>query len=137
MKQTAVIKWGVLAAVLLVCGLVPLPRHTAEVRIGSKKFTESVILGEMLRLLAANAGLDAVHYREFGGTRIVFNALETGEVDVYPEYTGTIRQEILAKVQLTDDEAMDRELRSRGVGHIKVPRLQQYVRAGLDQEAGR
>ena len=119
MKQTAVIKWGVLAAALLLCGLVPLPRHTAEVRIGSKKFTESVILGEMLRLLAVNAGLDAVHYREFGGTRIVFNALETGEVDAYPEYTGTIRQEILAKEQPSNDDAMSQELRSRGVGISK------------------
>ena len=119
MKQTAVIKWGVLGAMLLVGGLVPLPRHTAELRIGSKKFTESVILGEMLRLLAANSGLDAVHYREFGGTRIVFNALETGEVDAYPEYTGTIRQEILAKGQLPDDDAMNRALQARGVGVSK------------------
>jgi osmoprotectant transport system permease protein len=119
MKQAAVIKWIALAATLLVFGLVPLPRHTAQVRIGSKKFTESVILGEMLRLLAASAGLDAVHYREFGGTRIVFNALEVGEVDAYPEYTGTIRQEILAKEKPPDDEAMTRELRSRGVGISK------------------
>ena len=117
MKQTAVIKWGVLAVALLVCGLIPLPRHTAEVRIGSKKFTESVILGEMLRLLAANAGLDAVHYREFGGTRIVFNALETGEVDAYPEYTGTIRLEILAEKQLPDDDAMNHGAAAQGVGH--------------------
>jgi glycine betaine/choline ABC-type transport system substrate-binding protein len=116
MKQTAVIKWGVLAAVLLLCGLVPLPRHVAEVRIGSKKFTESVILGEMLRLLAANAGLDAVHYREFGGTRIVFTALETGEIDAYPEYTGTVRQEILANERLPDNDAMNHALQSRAVG---------------------
>ena len=105
MKHTAVLKWVGLALTLLVFGLVPLPRHSAQVRIGSKKFTESVILGEMLRLITTNAGLDSVHYREFGGTRIVFNALESGEINAYPEYTGTIQQEILAGEKVSDDEA--------------------------------
>jgi osmoprotectant transport system permease protein len=45
-----------------------------EVRIGSKKFTESVILGEAARLLVAEAGLKARHRRELGGTRVLWNA---------------------------------------------------------------
>jgi len=119
MKHTAVLKWAGLALTLLIVGLVPLPRHSAQVRIGSKKFTESVILGEMLRLITTNAGLDSVHYREFGGTRIVFNALESGEIDAYPEYTGTIQQEILARENVSDDDAMKHELQSRGIGISK------------------
>jgi osmoprotectant transport system permease protein len=86
------------------------------VRIGSKKFTESVILGEMLRLLAEQAELEAVHYREFGGTRIVFDALVAGEIDVYPEYTGTIREEILARQKLPDDAAARAALEKLGIG---------------------
>ena len=74
-----------------------------QVRIGSKKFTESVILGEMLRLLAEEAGLEVAHYREFGGTRIVFDALAAGEIDVYPEYTGTITAEIFAGQDIEDE----------------------------------
>ena len=49
------------ALLLLAAGLVPLPRREVQVRIGSKKFTESVILGEALRLLAAEAGLETTH----------------------------------------------------------------------------
>lgn len=119
MKHAAIYKWASLAVVLLAAGLVPLPRRGAQVRIGSKKFTESVILGETLRLLAANAGLEAVHYREFGGTRIVFDALEAGQIDVYPEYTGTIVHEILAGKELPNEEAVRRELQARGLGISK------------------
>jgi osmoprotectant transport system permease protein len=66
-----------------------------SVAIGSKKFTENVILGEMATLLARDRGLQAEHRRELGGTRVLWNALLNGEIDVYPEYTGTIIKEIL------------------------------------------
>ncbi|MGE0537701.1 MAG: glycine betaine ABC transporter substrate-binding protein [Pirellulales bacterium] len=105
-----------LVLVLLVAGLAPVPRRDVQVRIGSKKFTESVILGEMLRLLAEDAGLDAAHYREFGGTRIVFDALAAGEIDVYPEYTGTILAEIFANQQIDDEAALRARLREQGIG---------------------
>jgi osmoprotectant transport system permease protein len=73
----------------------------------------------MLRLLVADAGLEVAHYREFGGTRIVFQALQAGEIDAYPEYTGTIRQEILAGQILPDDDSMTRDFQSRGIGMSK------------------
>jgi osmoprotectant transport system permease protein len=118
-KHAPLLKWPALVGVLLAVGLVPLPRREADVRIGSKKFTESVILGEALRLLAVDAGLDAAHYREFGGTRIVFDALVAGEIDAYPEYTGTIVQEILAGKNAPDEAAIAEELEKRGVGMSK------------------
>jgi len=84
------------------------PGHAADdntVTIGSKKFTESVILGEILRHCAASTGATALHRRDLGGTRILWNALESGDIDAYPEYTGTISQEILASEHVsTDDE---------------------------------
>jgi len=104
-----------IAAVLLVAGLVPAPRHEVEIRIGSKKFTESVILGEVLRLLTEQGGLSATHYREFGGTRIVFDALAAGEIDAYPEYTGTILGEIFAGKKIADAESMRQELGKLGI----------------------
>ena len=48
------------------------------VAIGSKKFTESVILGEMMGLLFQQVDLLFVHRRELGGTRVLWNALQSG-----------------------------------------------------------
>lgn len=116
MKHGPVWKLAAIVAVLLAAGLVPAPREEVQVRIGSKKFTESVILGEVLRLLDQEAGLNVTHYREFGGTRIVFDALAAGEIDAYPEYTGTIRGEIFAGREVGDAEAMRQELAKLGIG---------------------
>ena len=51
-----------------------------RVVVGSKSFTESVILGEILTQLLESNGFPAVHKREFQGTRLVFNALKFGEL---------------------------------------------------------
>lgn len=119
MKSRSLIKLVVLTLVLLVTGLAPLPHRDAQLRLGSKKFTESVILGEMMRLLAEGAGLEVAHYREFGGTRIVFDALVAGEIDLYPEYTGTITAEILAGQDVPEDRTMHDLLREKGIGISK------------------
>ena len=66
----------------------------APVRVGSKSFTESVIVGELAKDVLARQGIPAEHVRGLGGTRVVWNALVRGDVDVYPEYTGTLAQEI-------------------------------------------
>lgn len=76
---------------------------SGPVRIGSKAFTENVILGEMAAHLVTEAGATAAHERELGGTRVLWNALLRGDLDVYPEYTGTIRQEILAGQDVSED----------------------------------
>jgi osmoprotectant transport system permease protein len=86
-----------------------------DVRIGSKKFTESVILGEIATQLLASRGIPARHQRELGGTRILWDALRAGEIDVYPEYTGTLRQEILTGAADADDAALARALYAEGI----------------------
>ena len=63
--------------------------------IGSKKFTESYVLGEIARRALADAGIPAEHRQGMGGTIILWQALYDGQIDIYPEYTGTIAQEIL------------------------------------------
>ena len=63
-------------------------------RIGSKRFTESYILGEAL-LRAVEGSARAEHKPGLGNTGIVFAALKSGSIDAYPEYTGTIAREIL------------------------------------------
>ncbi|MFQ3592251.1 MAG: glycine betaine ABC transporter substrate-binding protein [Gemmataceae bacterium] len=66
------------------------------VAVGSKSFTESVILGEMIQQLLESKGYPAIHKAELGGTQILFQALRTGQLDLYVEYTGTLMQELLA-----------------------------------------
>ncbi len=65
--------------------------------VGSKNFTEGVVLGELIRAMAASTGTSAAHRQALGGTRVVFNALVSGEIDIYAEYTGTLTHEILAQ----------------------------------------
>jgi osmoprotectant transport system permease protein len=71
------------------------PATAGAVIIGSKKFTESYVLGEIARRALNNASVAAEHRQGMGGTIILWQALRGGQIDAYPEYTGTIAQEIL------------------------------------------
>ncbi|RZK00667.1 MAG: ABC transporter permease subunit [Novosphingobium sp.] len=102
---------------LLLLALIALPARAETV--GSKKFTEGVILGEMARLALERAGVPATHRRELGGSRILWDALKAGEIDVYPDYTGTLRFEILSGQHLTDDRALPRALAAQGLAMSK------------------
>jgi osmoprotectant transport system substrate-binding protein/osmoprotectant transport system permease protein len=63
--------------------------------IGSKKFTESYVLGEIAKRTLNDAGIPAEHRQGMGGTIILWQALRGRQIDAYPEYAGTIAQEIL------------------------------------------
>lgn len=66
--------------------------------VASKQFTEGRLLSEiMAQLLEARTDLKVERRMDLGGTRIVFDALKAGEIDVYPEYTGTGLLEILGE----------------------------------------
>ncbi len=67
------------------------------VQVGSKRVTESYILGELLRQTLVQAGVPATHQQGLGNTGILAQALASGAVHVYPEYTGTIVREILKR----------------------------------------
>jgi osmoprotectant transport system permease protein len=86
----------------------------ASFRIGSKNFTESVILGEIGAGLGRQTGIQVEHRRQLGGTRILWRALENGQIDVYPEYTGTLAQELL-QIPGADVDALRAALAARGL----------------------
>jgi osmoprotectant transport system permease protein len=88
---------------------------TAELTVGSKKFTENVILGEVVTQLARGQGLAVEHRRELGGTRVLWNGLVRGDIDIYPDYTGTIRREILQQYDLKTDAEVISKLAEFGV----------------------
>lgn len=85
--------------------------------VGSKKFTESVVLGELTRLGIEDRGGEAIHRDQLGGTRVLWSALQRGDIDVYPEYTGTIAEEIFSgELSAADLETMRARLRESGIG---------------------
>ncbi|WP_425487609.1 glycine betaine ABC transporter substrate-binding protein [Marilutibacter spongiae] len=85
-----------------------------SLRVGSKNFTESVILGEIAAGVGRQQGHSVEHRRQLGGTRILWRALEEGDIDLYPEYTGTLAQELLQMPGADEDDLVD-ALATRGL----------------------
>jgi len=109
-----------LAALVLVA---PAAAAARPLRVGSKAFTESVILGEIATGAVRSAGVEAEHRAALGGTRLLWDSLVSGAIDVYPEYTGTIVEEILAgdgfapgQSSAQDRDRLASALAARGVG---------------------
>jgi osmoprotectant transport system permease protein len=93
-------------ALAAVCGATA----AQPLKVGSKRFTESYILGEILARAAPGE-----HRPGLGNTGIVFAALRTGAIDVYPEYTGTIAREILKLAGNPDLAALNKALAPQGL----------------------
>ncbi len=87
--------WRVLLAAFAVVACAP--SLAASVSVGSKRFTESYILGEIVQQTLRAQGIDATHKPGLGNTGILEAALRSGAIDIYPEYTGTIAREILKR----------------------------------------
>ncbi len=65
------------------------------IRVGAKHFTEGYILSEIISQLLEANGLKVDRKYNLGGTLICFEALKNSDIDIYPEYSGTISSEIL------------------------------------------
>jgi osmoprotectant transport system permease protein len=101
--------------ILLIFGL-SVGAQAQRIVVGSKKFTESYVLGEIAKTTLQNAGFAAEVRQGMGGTIILWQALQGGEITLYPEYTGTIDEEILKTKQPLSTDQMGALLRQRGVG---------------------
>src|SRR5438874_11613383 len=86
------------------------------VLIGSKKFTESYVLGEIAKRTLTQAGIPAEHRQGMGGTIILWEALRGGQIHAYPEYTGTIATEILKTDSTVSFNQIRDSLEQLGVG---------------------
>jgi osmoprotectant transport system permease protein len=86
-----------------------------SVTAGSKKFTESVILGEMVVGLAHDAGYEGRHWNQLGGSRILWESIRKQEIDIYPDYTGTIDQVIFPDRDLNGIEEIREVLDERKI----------------------
>jgi len=107
---------ALLVLLTLLCLATP-PIHADDTLVvGSKKFTESYVLGEIARKALTDAGFTVEHRQGIGATGIVWEALKTGAIAVYPEYTGTIGEEILKSKTPLSADAMQKALAPFGVG---------------------
>ncbi len=76
------------------------------VRVGSKNFTEQLLIGEMYALLLEAAGFKVERRLNLGGTLLAHEALKAGEIDLYPEYTGTALLNMLKLEVMSDPKAV-------------------------------
>ncbi|MEB3289695.1 MAG: glycine betaine ABC transporter substrate-binding protein [Leptolyngbya sp.] len=76
------------------------------VSVGSKDFTEQLIIGEMYALVLEEAGLRVNRKLNLGGTPVAQAAMESGEIDLYPEYTGTALLTVLKLPTSSDQQAV-------------------------------
>ncbi len=98
-------------ALAAICALsVCIPASAQSLTVGSKRFTESYILGEILSQTA-----NGTHKPGLGNTAILLEALKSGSIDVYPEYTGTIAREILKSEDRLDLAALNAKLKPLGL----------------------
>lgn len=74
-------------------------------QVGSKRFTESYVLGEIVTQTLNRAGVAAEHRQGLGNTAILAAALQQGQIDLYPEYTGTVVRELLQRTSPADAQA--------------------------------
>ena len=127
------------AAALLAAVAAPAGPAAAEhVVVGSKRFTESYILGEILREAAARTGAQVEYKAGLGNTGIVFAALKSGAIDVYPEYTGTIAREILNLDGNLALAEIDRRLAPMGFGAgVPLGFNNTYALAMRDEQAAK
>lgn len=100
------------AAVVVALVLVAMPSlaAAAPLRVGSKRFTESYVLAEIVADLARQAGATVKHEQGLGATAVTFRAIEDGAIDVYPEYTGT-----LVEITKSDEGSLRATLAARGL----------------------
>jgi osmoprotectant transport system substrate-binding protein/osmoprotectant transport system permease protein len=107
---------GLVGATVLVAWTAAAHAEAPVIRVGSKSFTESYVLAEIVAQLVDETGEARAERRlGLGGTGIVYGALASGDIDVYPEYTGTISQAILKEPSLTALPALRERLKERAL----------------------
>lgn len=104
---SAILALVIISALISGCG-----KSSGTVVIGSKNFTEQIIMGNILAtLIEKNTNLKVVRKLNLGGTDVAFNALKSGDIDMYVEYTGTGLVNILKKPTQNNSDAVYNEVK--------------------------
>ena len=125
-RARSVIAFRVAAAavvILILFGGIALWRNTktssSKVTIGSKDFTESILLAEIVAQMLEARGVSVERRFELGGN-LPHDALTSGTLDLYPEYTGTAYTAILHHKPITDPRAVYAEVKQEYAGQFHV-----------------
>jgi len=116
---------SVFTVALLLAAGTPDVAGAAAIRIGSKNFTEQVILGELYAQALEAAGIKVERKLNMGGTLIAHQALVSNEIDMYPEYTGTALLNVVKAERSTDAEAVYQKVKQHYEQQFKVVWLHQ------------
>jgi osmoprotectant transport system permease protein len=101
-----------IAAVVIAASVIVTGRSAAHIVVGSKNFTEQLILGELVaQAIERDTQLTVDRRLNLGGTLICDRALSTGDIDVYVEYTGTALTAVFHQPIATDSAAVFAEVR--------------------------
>ena len=100
----------------LLCVLLPATVNGQAVRITSKADTETTVLANIVAQLVGDAGAPVYLKERLGGTRVPWDALRANDYDVYPEYTGTITEQLLSNKGIRGEAALREELGRLGLG---------------------
>jgi len=124
--RTALAAAAALVAAALIAGGVAAVRSRDAIVVGSKNFTEQVILGELVaQSIERGTGLAVQRRLNLGGTLICDRALTTGDVDVYVEYTGTALTAVFHQPAANDSHAVFEHVRElyANTGRTLLPPL--------------
>lgn len=109
-------KWTVGVVVALVVVLLgnsaygALAKNDKMIRVGSKQYTEQLILGNMLsELIEKNTDLEVEKHLGAGGTQVLYSAMNSNDLDAYIEYTGTVYVDMLKHTPKSDAKAVYEE----------------------------
>jgi osmoprotectant transport system substrate-binding protein len=115
--MTTLAKAGKFTFVLLVSALAFVPgcrgRRAETIVVGSKNFTEQIVLAELFaQQIEAHSSLRVERRVNLGGTLLCHQALISGQIDLYPEYTGTALTAVLNDAPLNDPAAVFRQVQA-------------------------
>ena len=83
------------SVIIIFCFFMSFSAYSESITVGAKNFNEGYLLSEILAQLFEANGFEVERKYNLGGTLVCFSALENREIDIYPEYTGTISEQIL------------------------------------------
>ena len=127
-RSPAILKLALAAGILLVIivgsvfwrrGEASTPAGAARVTVGSKDFTESALLAEILAQMLEARGVSVERRFELGGN-LPHEALVSGTLDLYPEYTGTSYTAILHHSPSSDPRAVYEQVKQEYANNFKV-----------------
>lgn len=135
---------AIILALVMACSLTACGKEGDAIRVGSKDFTESLVVAEVYALALEDAGYKVERKLNIAGS-IVHTSITNNEIDLYPEYTGTGLLSILKKDLLTDPNEVYRVVKEEYNTQFNLTWLESskandgqglVIRTALAQELG-